>query len=151
MARMELNDAQTKKLLLTMPTLLCIPEGKINSKLEFMQERLQLTDAQLRKVVTNLPASLGMLPDSIDEKLCYLEGRLGLSAPELRKLVCTLPGVLSRSVEGTMAHLFRGKFTNYVRCINVDDSSLRDETFYDLQMPVKGCKDIYASFDEYVR
>ena len=25
------------------------------------------------------------------------------------------------SVEGTMAHLFRGKFSNYVRCIAVDD------------------------------
>ena len=27
------------------------------------------------------------------------------------------------SVEGTMAHLFRGKFSNYVRCIAVDDRS----------------------------
>ena len=55
------------------------------------------------------------------------------------------------SVEGTMEHLFRGKFTNYVSCINVDDRSLRDEEYYDLQMPVKGCKDLYASLDEYVR
>ena len=55
------------------------------------------------------------------------------------------------SVEGTMAHLFRGKFTNYVKCIEVEDVSLRDEDFYDLQMPVKGCKDLYASFDEYVK
>ena len=55
------------------------------------------------------------------------------------------------SVEGTMAHLFRGKFTNYVRCVNVDDVSTRDEDFYDLQMPVKGCKDLYASLDEYVK
>ncbi len=44
------------------------------------------------------------------------------------------------SVEGTMAHLFRGKFTNYVSCTNVDDTSLRDEEFYDLQLVVKGCK-----------
>lgn len=55
------------------------------------------------------------------------------------------------SVEGTMEHLFRGKFTNYVSCINVDDKSLRDEEYYDLQMPVKGCKDLYASLDEYVK
>ena len=55
------------------------------------------------------------------------------------------------SVEGTMEHLFRGKFTNYVSCINVNDKSLRDEEYYDLQMPVKGCKDLYASLDEYVR
>ena len=26
-----------------------------------------------------------------------------------------------------------------------------DEDFYDLQMPVKGCKDLYASLDEYVK
>ena len=55
------------------------------------------------------------------------------------------------SVEGTMAHLFRGKFTNYLRCVNVEDVSTRDEDFYDLQMPVKGCKDLYASLDEYVK
>mmetsp|Transcript_31351 Transcript_31351/g.95869 ORF Transcript_31351/g.95869 Transcript_31351/m.95869 type:complete len:1166 (-) Transcript_31351:845-4342(-) len=55
------------------------------------------------------------------------------------------------SVAGTMAHLFRGTYTNYVKCINVEDVSLRDEIFYDLQMPVKGCKDLYASFDEYVK
>mmetsp|Transcript_2670 Transcript_2670/g.8917 ORF Transcript_2670/g.8917 Transcript_2670/m.8917 type:complete len:1166 (-) Transcript_2670:95-3592(-) len=55
------------------------------------------------------------------------------------------------SVAGTMAHLFRGTFTNYVKCINVQDVSLRDEVFYDLQIPVKGCKDMYASFDEYVK
>lgn len=40
------------------------------------------------------------------------------------------------SVAGTMAHLFRGTYTNYVKCINVEDISLRDEVFYDLQMPV---------------
>jgi len=55
------------------------------------------------------------------------------------------------SVEGTMAHLFRGKFTNYVACINVEDKSTRDEDFYDLQMPVKGCKTLYDSLDEYVK
>jgi ubiquitin carboxyl-terminal hydrolase 7 len=55
------------------------------------------------------------------------------------------------SVEGTMEHLFRGKFTNYVSCIKVEDKSTRDEEFYDLQMPVKGCKDLYASMDEYVK
>jgi len=54
-------------------------------------------------------------------------------------------------VQGTMAHLFRGTYTNYVKCINVSDVSLRDEVFYDLQMPVKGCKDLYASFEEYVK
>jgi len=55
------------------------------------------------------------------------------------------------SVAGTMAHLFRGTYTNYVKCVDVADISLRDEVFYDLQLPVKGCPDMYAAFDEYVK
>ncbi|KAG8470588.1 hypothetical protein KFE25_009009 [Diacronema lutheri] len=55
------------------------------------------------------------------------------------------------SVEGTMSHLFEGKLTNYVKCVNVDDESRRDEAFYDLQLPVKGCRTILQSLDEYVK
>nr|DAD24013.1 TPA_asm: hypothetical protein HUJ06_025476 [Nelumbo nucifera] len=39
---------------------------------------------------------------------------------------------------------------NYIECINVDYKSTRKESFYDLQLDVKGCKDVYASFDKYV-
>lgn len=64
---------------------------------------------------------------------------------------------------------------NYIECINVDSKSTRKESFYgisrsrlvlcflmlkaelilnhdwaDLQLDVKGCKDVYASFDKYV-
>lgn len=55
------------------------------------------------------------------------------------------------SVEGTMSHLFEGKLTNYVKCVNVPDESRRDEPFYDLQVPVKGCATILESLDEYVK
>ncbi|KAI3781504.1 hypothetical protein L2E82_11521 [Cichorium intybus] len=39
---------------------------------------------------------------------------------------------------------------NYIECINVDFKSTRKESFYDLQLDVKGCRDVYASFDKYV-
>jgi len=53
------------------------------------------------------------------------------------------------SVEGTIQKLFEGHTTNFIECINVDYKSERKEEFLDLQLDVKGCKDIYASFDRY--
>ncbi|KAI3914508.1 hypothetical protein MKW92_004447 [Papaver armeniacum] len=54
------------------------------------------------------------------------------------------------AVEGTIQHLFEGHHMNYIECINVDYKSTRKESFYDIQLDVKGCKDVYASFDKYV-
>ena len=53
------------------------------------------------------------------------------------------------TVEGTIQKLFEGHTTNFIECINVDYKSERKEEFLDLQLDVKGCKDIYASFDRY--
>ncbi|CAD6340697.1 unnamed protein product, partial [Miscanthus lutarioriparius] len=53
-------------------------------------------------------------------------------------------------VEGTIEQLFEGHHINYIECINVDYKSSRKESFYDLQLDVKGCRDVYASFDKYV-
>ncbi|XP_059429069.1 ubiquitin C-terminal hydrolase 12-like [Corylus avellana] len=53
-------------------------------------------------------------------------------------------------VEGTIQKLFEGHHMNYIECINVDYKSTRKESFYDLQLDVKGCRDVYASFDKYV-
>jgi ubiquitin carboxyl-terminal hydrolase 7 len=54
------------------------------------------------------------------------------------------------AVEGTIQQLFEGHHMNYIECINVDYKSTRKESFYDLQLDVKGCKDVYDSFDKYV-
>ncbi|KAI7746099.1 hypothetical protein M8C21_024664, partial [Ambrosia artemisiifolia] len=92
----------------------------------------------------------------------------------------TLPSCLGTVVEGTIQKLFEGHHMNYLECINVDVKSTRKESFYginyvenskmvlnylnvlayfnndiitlisDLQLDVKGCKDVYASFDKYV-
>ncbi|XP_026399740.1 ubiquitin carboxyl-terminal hydrolase 13-like [Papaver somniferum] len=55
------------------------------------------------------------------------------------------------AVEGTIQHLFEGHHMNYIECINVDYKSTRKESFYDIQLDVKGCQDVYASFDKYVQ
>nr|GEW83034.1 ubiquitin carboxyl-terminal hydrolase 12 [Tanacetum cinerariifolium] len=52
--------------------------------------------------------------------------------------------------EGTIQHLFEGHDMNYIECINMDYKSTRKESFYDIQLVVKGCRDVYASFDKYV-
>ncbi|KAF7023797.1 hypothetical protein CFC21_036235 [Triticum aestivum] len=53
-------------------------------------------------------------------------------------------------VEGTIQKLFEGHHMNYIECIGVDYKSTRKESFYDLALDVKGCSDVYASFDKYV-
>uniref|UniRef100_A0A251UED6 ubiquitinyl hydrolase 1 n=1 Tax=Helianthus annuus TaxID=4232 RepID=A0A251UED6_HELAN len=53
-------------------------------------------------------------------------------------------------VEGTILHLFEGHYVNFVECIDVDYRSSSMRSFYNLQLDVKGCRDVYASFDKYV-
>lgn len=45
--------------------------------------------------------------------------------------------------------LFEGKILNYIECVNVNYKSTREESFYDLSLNVKGCRNIYDSFDKY--
>ncbi|KAL5702529.1 ubiquitinyl hydrolase 1 [Ranunculus cassubicifolius] len=53
-------------------------------------------------------------------------------------------------VEGKIQELFGGHHMNYIECIDVDYKSTRKESYYDIQLDVKGCRDVYASFDKYV-
>ncbi|KAL5273891.1 USP7 family protein [Megaselia abdita] len=53
-------------------------------------------------------------------------------------------------VEGTVPHLFEGKMKSYIKCKNVDCTSNRLETFYDIQLNIKGKKNIYESFQDYI-
>lgn len=57
--------------------------------------------------------------------------------------------VQGTKVEGTIGQLFEGHMHMFIECINVDYKSTRQESFMDLQLDVKGCKNIYDSFDKY--
>lgn len=51
--------------------------------------------------------------------------------------------------EGAIRKLFTGKMQSFIKCTHVDFDSVRIEDFYDLQLNVKNCRDLNASFREY--
>lgn len=58
---------------------------------------------------------------------------------------------MNTPAEGTIKKIFVGKTKSYIKCINVDYESSRSEEFYDIQLNVKGCRDLKESFEEYIR
>ncbi|XP_554912.2 ubiquitin carboxyl-terminal hydrolase 7 isoform X1 [Anopheles gambiae] len=54
------------------------------------------------------------------------------------------------SLEGTIPKLFEGKMISYIKCQNIDYTSRRTETFYDIQLNIKGKKNIQESFKDYI-
>ncbi|RPD80183.1 cysteine proteinase [Lentinus tigrinus ALCF2SS1-7] len=52
--------------------------------------------------------------------------------------------------EGAIQKLFVGKMKSYIKCVNVDFESSRIEDFNDIQLNVKGMKNLYESFKDYV-
>lgn len=65
----------------------------------------------------------------------------------LRVLLDKLESKMKRTcVEGTVPRLFEGKMSSYIKCKNVDYTSTRLETFYDIQLNIKGKKNIAESF-----
>lgn len=71
---------------------------------------------------------------------------------ELYRILCDRleEKMKNTKVDNAIKKLFEGKVRSFVQCVNVDFQSFRDESFYDLQLDVKGCKDIYDSFRKYV-
>lgn len=55
------------------------------------------------------------------------------------------------SVENALAHLFVGKSKTYISCINVDYESSRIEDFWDIQLNVRGNKNLHESFMDYIQ
>jgi len=52
---------------------------------------------------------------------------------------------------GLIKSLYTGKTRSYIKCLNVDFQSTRDEEFYDIQLDVKNMKNVYESFQAYIR
>ena len=70
---------------------------------------------------------------------------------ELNRVLCEK---LEEKMKGTKVdkvinQLFEGHTLNYIDCINVDFKSTRNESFMDLSLDVKGCKDVLESFLKY--
>uniref|UniRef100_A0A7N0V5G9 ubiquitinyl hydrolase 1 n=1 Tax=Kalanchoe fedtschenkoi TaxID=63787 RepID=A0A7N0V5G9_KALFE len=118
-----------------------IPTGSIPLALQSLFYKLQYNDSSV--ATKELTKSFGW--DTYDSFMQH-------DVQELNRVLCEkledkMKGTV---VEGTIQQLFEGHHMNYIECINVDYKSTRKESFYDLQLDVKGCKDIYASFDKYV-
>ncbi|KAL4510627.1 hypothetical protein ABPG72_004781 [Tetrahymena utriculariae] len=54
-------------------------------------------------------------------------------------------------LKGQIKHLFQGKIQNYIKCINVEYESVKEESFFEISLNLKGCKNIYESLDDYVK
>ncbi|KZS99041.1 cysteine proteinase [Sistotremastrum niveocremeum HHB9708] len=52
--------------------------------------------------------------------------------------------------DGAIARMFSGKMKSFIKCLNVDFESSRIEEFNDLQLNVKGMKNLRESFQDYV-
>ncbi|RCI04918.1 hypothetical protein CU098_011576 [Rhizopus stolonifer] len=52
--------------------------------------------------------------------------------------------------DGAIKNLFVGRMKSYIKCINVDYESSRSEDYYDIQLNVKGCKNLEESFQDYI-
>lgn len=53
-------------------------------------------------------------------------------------------------VAGHVANLFAGTTRSYIRCTEVDFESAREETFYDVQLNVRGAASVQTALDQYV-
>ncbi|KAL3323888.1 hypothetical protein AABB24_038191, partial [Solanum stoloniferum] len=117
------------------------PSGSIPLALQSLFYKLQYSDTSV--ATKELTKSFGW--DSNDSFMQH-------DVQELNRVLCEkledkMKGTV---VEGTIQQLFEGHHMNYIECINVDYRSTRKESFYDLQLDVKGRRDVYASFDKYV-
>ncbi|PWN30800.1 putative ubiquitin-specific processing protease 21 [Jaminaea rosea] len=55
------------------------------------------------------------------------------------------------AADGAITRLFVGRMKSYLRCVNVDYESSREEDFYDIQLNVKGMKTLEESFKDYIQ
>ncbi|XP_057549722.1 ubiquitin C-terminal hydrolase 12-like [Amaranthus tricolor] len=118
-----------------------MPSASIPLALQSLFYKLQYSDSSV--ATKELTKSFGW--DTYDSFMQH-------DVQELNRVLCEkledkMKGTV---VEGTIQKLFEGHHMNYIECVNVDYKSTRKESYYDLQLDVKGCRDVYASFDKYV-
>ena len=70
-----------------------------------------------------------------------IQEHLGDVQEFLRVLLDKVESKMKRTcAEGTVPALFEGKMSSYIKCKTVDYTSTRLETFYDIQLNIKGKK-----------
>ena len=50
-------------------------------------------------------------------------------------------------MEGVINKLFEGRILKFIECLNVDYKSTKRDDYMDIFLDVKGCKNVYESFD----
>ena len=69
-----------------------------------------------------------------------------------RVLQDNLEGKMKKTqAENALSRLFVGKMKSYIKCVNVEYESAREEEFWDIQLNVKGMKNLRESFADYVQ
>lgn len=71
-----------------------------------------------------------------------LDTELTMRSPPLLSPLCPLLSPLPLPLSG--------RFRSFTRCVHVDYTSRREESFYDLQLDVKGCGHLKNSFTKYI-
>ena len=103
-ARLDLDAAQLKKIVVRHPQMLRLSVESMESSYDWLRRRLDLDDVGLRKLVLRLPSLLGnSVEANIAPTLEWLQTRLDLDAVQLKYVVVTLPQLLSLSVEDNLA------------------------------------------------
>jgi ubiquitin carboxyl-terminal hydrolase 7 len=79
---------------------------------------------------------------------------------DVQEFSCILLDVIEKKVDSSKQNsdesnfikdLFCGQMINYIKCTKVEFQSIREETFYDIQLPVKGFNNIYESLKDYTQ
>uniref|UniRef100_T1GTK6 ubiquitinyl hydrolase 1 n=1 Tax=Megaselia scalaris TaxID=36166 RepID=T1GTK6_MEGSC len=144
---------------------------------ERIQKRLNVPDKEWEKAVYKMPTeaddstkSVGLALQRVFHDLQFMDKPVGTKKLTksfgwetldsfmqhdvqefLRVLLDKLESKMKGTcVEGTVPNLFEGKMKSYIKCKNLDFTSNRLETFYDIQLNIKGKKNIYESFQDYI-
>ena len=69
----------------------------------------------------------------------------------LRALLDDLEGKMKKTpAEGSIERLFVSKVCQIVQCLNVEFESIKEDTLYDVQLPIYSCKTLKDSLDQFV-
>ncbi|CAG8737552.1 19364_t:CDS:10, partial [Gigaspora margarita] len=118
------------------------PSKSISLALQRVFYQLQTSDTPVG--TTELTRSFGW--DSLDSFMQHDVQEFN------RVLQDNLEGKMKNTnADGAITRLFVGKMKSYVKCVNVDYESSRVEDYYDIQLNVKGCKNLDDSFMEYIQ